>query len=364
MNIKINQKTLQEGLNKVEKAVTGRVTNPILEGIYISAKNGVLRLIGSDTNVTIVTDIEDVSILEEGEIIIDAKLLKEIVRKLPNEEISLRIDNDALLLKCLKTEMSLLYTDGVDYPSEIVEADGLEIILPGEKIKNMVKGTAFSTAKDTARPVLQGTLFEIENNILNMVSLDGFRLSKKSLELSQSVENVSAILDTKSFADIMKLVWDEDVIIKITPSHAIVKFGNTIATARLMEGKFVNYKSLIPTNQKLEVKVSKTDIISSLRRAEVMSNNTAPLIRISIKDAIEIQAKGNLGKVEESVEAEKNSDNDLDIAFNARYLIEALEAIDDEGIVMRFDTSISPSIITGERNITGEYLVLPVRVAA
>ena len=364
MNFTINQKVMQEGLNKVEKAVTGKVTNPILEGIYMSAKDGRLRLIGSDTNITIVTDIEDVNILEEGELVIDAKLLKEIIRKLPNDEVSFKTEETLIKLNCLKTEMSLVYTEGSNYPSEIMDTEGFEVILPGKEIKSMVKCTSFAAAKDDARPILKGTLFEVENQTLNMVTLDGYRLSKKTLELNNSNENISVTLDTKSFADIIKLAWDEDVKIKITQSHAIIKFENTIAITRLLEGKFVNYKTLIPLNQKLEVKVNKSDIVSSIRRAELMSDNSAPLIKISIENSLEITAKSNLGKVEENLSIEKNSDNNLTIAFNAKYLLEAIDAIDDQNILMRFDTNVSPSIVVGENDITGEYLVLPVRLAA
>ena len=364
MEFKINQKVIKEGLNKVEKAVTGKVTNPILEGIYISAKDGKLKLIGSDTNITIVTDIEDVNILTEGEVVVDAKILKDIVNKLPNEEINFKVHESLLEITCFKSQMSLVCTEGTDYPSEIVDADGFEITLSGQDLKNMVRGTSFAVAKDDARPVLKGTLFEVEGRTLNMVALDGYRLSKKTLELNKSCDNVSAILDTKSFADIVKLAWDEDVKIKITQSHAIIKFADTTATTRLLEGKFVNYKSLIPTNQKLEVKVSKSDLTSSIRRAELMSDNSTPLIKISIENSLEITAKSNLGKVEENLSIEKNSDNNLTIAFNAKYLLEAIDAIEDETVVMRFDTSVSPSIVIGENDITGEHLVLPVRLAA
>lgn len=364
MEIRIQRKELSEGLNKVNKAITGKVGNPILDKVNMVAENNSLKLTGSDSNLTIISTTTEVQVVEPGNISVEPRILGEILRRLPEEEVHIKTTENTVKIKCQKSDFSIIYNESDVYPTIEISNEGEELELKETELRNMVKSVSFAAANDEARPILKGIYFEVSEGFMNFVALDGYRLAKKSVQ-TEIDKDVKAVVEAKSFMEATRLMNDsnEVVKIKVTQNHIVFTFGQTIVMSRLLEGNYVNYKSLIRTECSLKVKMNRSDIIDSLERASLMSENGNKLAKLTIgANEINISAKSQLGQVVEDLPIETDGDASLTIAFNAKYLLDALKAIEDVDVVFDLSSPVSPCVIKGTEDITGEYLVLPVRL--
>ena len=267
MIIICSKQKLQEGISIVTKAITGKTTMPILEGIYLEATKKGLTLIGSDMDVSIETKVE-ADVVEEGSIVIDAKLFAEIIRKLPNSDVKIEItETDLIQITCEKSIFNLVFMNASDYPALPSINENITVEVPQNLLKNMIKGTSFAIAQDEARPILQGILFEVKNKQLNLVALDGYRLAVRS-ELLDIEDNIEVVIPGKALNEVSKILEDNNDILKITftNNHILFNVGNTKIISRLLDGKFVNYISLLPQEHKLSVSVKKQDHTLNCRK--------------------------------------------------------------------------------------------------
>lgn len=249
---------LQEGILISQKAITGKSTMPILEGIYIHANNNGIRLIGSDMDLSIETEVE-ADVLEEGKVVIDSKIFGEIIRKLPNSDVRIEIiENDTLQISCEKSVFNVVYMNADEYPLLPNISKEQQIEVPQNILKNMIKSTSFSVAQDETRPILQGVLFELKEKTLNLVALDGYRLAIKS-EYLDSDFDIEVVIPGKTLNEVSKILEDIDSIVNITftRNHILFNLEHTKIISRLLEGKFINYNSLLPQEHKLLVTVDK-----------------------------------------------------------------------------------------------------------
>ena len=364
MNIICSKQKLQEGISIVTKAITGKTTMPVLEGIYIQANKEGLTLIGSDMDVSIETKVE-ADVIKEGSIVIDSKIFSEIIRKLPNSDVKIEIsENDLIQITCEKSVFNLVFMNPSDYPSLPSINEDLSVEVPQNLLKNMIKGTSFAIAQDEARPILQGILFEVKNRELNLVALDGYRLAVRS-ELLDVDDNIEVVIPGKTLNEVSKILEDNDDIVKITftNNHILFNVNNTKIISRLLDGKFVNYVSLLPQEYKLLVNVKKQDLQQGIERASLMAKDgNSNLIRLDVQeDTLVITSNSQLGKVREEVNINLQGDG-VQIAFNSRYLLDVLKNMEEEDVVVEMTSSVSPCVIRGKYSNNAKYLVLPVRV--
>ena len=355
---------LQEGVIISNKAITGKTIMPILEGIYIKATKDGLTLIGSDMDVSIETKVE-AHVEEEGMIVVDSKLFSEIIRKLPNSDIRIEtLDNDIIQITCHKSTFNLVYMNGEDYPALPEINENLSIEVPQNILKNMIKGTSFAIAQDETRPILQGILFEVKDKQLNLVALDGYRLAVRS-EFLDNDNNIEVVIPGKTLNEVSRILEDVSNIVKITftDNHIVFNLNNTKIISRLLEGKFVNYSSLLPQEYKILVEVNKQDLQNCIERASLMSKDSnSNLIKLEFnEDNAIITSNSQLGKVREELSINLQGE-DLQIAFNSRYLLDVLKNIDEDEIVMEMTSSVSPCVIKCKDSSNSKYLVLPVRL--
>jgi DNA polymerase-3 subunit beta len=194
-----------EGISIVQKAITGKSTNPILEGIYINTNKSTLTLIGSDMDVSIQTSV-DATIIEEGSIVIDAKIFGEIIRKLPNSTIKIEtIENQLLKITCEKSVFDVVYMNTSEFPELPEINENLTISVNQNILKNMIKGTSFAIAQDETRPILQGILFEVKNKNLNLVALDGYRLAIRNEFLDTDI-NMEVVIPGKTLNEVSNII--------------------------------------------------------------------------------------------------------------------------------------------------------------
>lgn len=367
MKFSCNPRTLMHSISIVQKAVSSKSTLPIIKGIYLEAFDQNLRLLATDMEISI-DHVMDANIQEEGSVVVDARLFSEIIRRLPDSQVEISLQNNSqLLIECASTQFNILSYNSSEFPDlpEIENEQTYEI--SDQQLRTMIRQTVFAIAEDETRPILTGVLMEMENDILHMVALDGFRVAliKDSIE---SGLNSKVVVPGKTLNEISRIVSgeeDEKIQISLTDKHALFTINNTKLTTRLLEGEFINYNQIIPKEYKSKVKVDTKDLLDSIERAALLGkegrNN---LVKFTISDEnMIINSNSELGNVHEELEIELEGD-DLQIAFNARYFIDALKVIDDEAVYLEFTTNLSPGIIRPINNDNIIHLVLPVRLAS
>lgn len=364
MKLLIEKNILQDAISDVQKSITGKSTLPILQGIYIIAKNNMLTLIGSDIEVSIETKIP-ANIIEEGEVVLDSRLFGEIIRKLPNDTIEINTNsNMEVEIKCQKSNVQLVYLNPDEYPSLPVVDEDVVLSIDQKTLKNMIKSTIFAIAQDDTRPILTGILLEIKENKLNMVALDGFRVALKceNIDCKYSRE---AVIPGKTLNEVSKILkdTDENVQITFTKNHILFNFGNTKVISRLLEGEFIKYKSIIPKEHNLKVVVNKNEILGCIERASLMAKEgNTNLVKFDISDdTLIVTSNSQLGKVREEMQIILQGSS-LKIAFNSKYLIDVFKNMDEEELVMEFTSSVNPCVIKNKNIDNCVYLLLPVRV--
>ncbi|AEB77200.1 DNA polymerase III subunit beta [Clostridium botulinum] len=355
---------LQEAISIAQKAVTGKSPMPILQGIHLSAKNNELTLIGSDIDLSIETKIE-AEVQEEGSIVVDSKIFGEIIRKLPNSSIHINTtENNSIEIVCEKSKFDLIHMDAEEFPNLPSINENIIFSIPEKVLKNMIKGTIFAIAQDETRPILTGILFEVRDKRLNLVALDGYRLALRS-NLIDNENTISAVIPGKTFNEVSKILSEDEknVNITFTPNHILFNLGETKIISRLLEGEFIKYNSIIPEEYKLKVNAKRAELLNCIERASLMGKDgNTNLVKFDIKnDNLVITSNSQLGRVREELNIILQGD-ELQIAFNSKYLIDVLKILEDDEIVMEFDSSVSPCVIKSKENNTYTYLVLPVRL--
>ncbi|PRR81387.1 DNA polymerase III subunit beta [Clostridium vincentii] len=355
---------LQEGILITQKAITGKSTMPILEGIYITANKKEVTLIGSDMDVSIETKVE-ANVIQEGTVVIDSKIFGEIIRKLPNSEVRIeRIENDTLQISCEKSVFNVVYMNSDEFPSLPEIDEEKQIQIPQNILKNMIKSTSFAVAQDETRPILQGILFEMKNRKLNLVALDGYRLAIKT-EYLDSDFDIEVVIPGKTLNEVSKILDDVESIVNITFSnnHILFNLNKTRIISRLLDGKFVNYNSLLPQEHKLLVEVNKQYLQNGIERASLMAKDgNSNLIKLEVQqDNLIITSNSQLGKVREEVAIIMQGEG-IQIAFNSRYLLDVLKNMEEDIVVLEMTSSVTPCIIKAKETDSYRYLVLPVRL--
>ena len=359
-----NKQDLQDAILIAQKAITGKSTLPILEGILIKAQENTLTLIGSDKDVSIETKLV-ADIKQPGDIVIDSKIFGEIIRKLPNDKVTIEtLDNNTVQITCLKSVFNIVYMDANQFPELPMINENQIFSIPQSTLKNMIKGTSFAITQDESRPILQGILFEVKDGHLNLVALDGYRLAVRT-ELLDTSNSINAVIPGRTLIEVAKILEDSDenVNITFTTNHILFSLENTKVISRLLEGEYIKYNSLLPQEYKLLVNVKRQDLQNGIERASLMSTDSnSNLIKLNIEsDTIIITSNSQLGKVREEVAIDLQGES-LQIAFNSRYILDILKNMEAEEIVMEFTSSVSPCILKDKESDNCKYLVLPVRL--
>lgn len=355
---------LSDAFLSVSKAISNKITNPILEGIKIVAEDDTLTLSATDTELSIEKKIK-ANIKVEGEGVVPGKFITEFVKKLTNEMIELEINE--------KNQMMIRYDDSqtiiqcynvLEYPSFKGVETGAYFGISQKDLKTIINKTIFSVAVDDSRPILKGVLFDIENNTLNAIALDGYRLAKVKKNIISNLD-LNIVVPAKSLSEISRLLDDSDDIINIyvDKTTLMVDFGDTKLTTRLLEGDFVNYKQIIAANYETVCVVNKEQFEDALERASLLSKvGQGNCVKFEVKEKnLCITSNSELGNVKENVPVNMNG-KELLIAFNARYFIENLKANSDEFVKVCFNSPANPCVIVPVEGEEFLYLILPVRM--
>ena len=357
MKFRCNQHDLSRALNIVSKAVTSRTTIPILKGILLEAdEKGNLKMVASDLDITIeeVIKVEDV---EKGSVVVQAKLFSDIIRKLPGKELEVEVAEGKVVIRCMNSEFSIVGMPADEFPEMKNEEEGSGCIeFDSELLKSMIRKTSFAASIDESKGVITGILTELKSDEISMVAIDGYRMAISREPMVNTDEKSIIICDISSDSI-------EKIKLLINNRKAVFVIENVKVALRLLDGEFIKYRDILPKEDKIQVRISRRDLLDSIERASLLSkegkNN---LIKLAISDnLITITSRSEEGNVREDVLAQKTGD-DLEIGFNAKYVLDVLKVIDDDEIIMKFNTGITPCLVHPVEGNSYEYLILPVRI--
>lgn len=367
MKFKCQQNILSSAINMVSKAVSSKTTLPILSGIYFEATNGALKVIGNDLNLSIETTMDAVT-LEEGSVVIPARLFSELIRKLPNEEITFTInDNHVVDILCGDSSFKIVGLPGNEYPELPVIDNSNSFLIDKELFANMIRQTSFAISQDESRPILTGALLEIENGKFNMVAIDGFRMAIKKAIVKTDLSK-KAVVPGRTLNEINKLLSQSDskgdLRISFDDKQVLFSTGDLKVYSRLLAGEFINYNQILPNEYKSMAITDTDQFLTAIDRSFLMAReNKNVAIKLEVKDDfIKITSNSEMGSSIEKVHI-KLEGQDLEIGFNPKYLIDALKIIDSEDIRLEFVNNVSPCIIRPIDNDNYTYLVLPCRIS-
>lgn len=366
MKFKCFQKDLADAISKVQRAIPTRSTMPILQGILIEARENSVKLTGTDIDITIEAQLP-AEVAQQGSVVMPSQIFGDVIRKFPEADLILQL-NERFQLDIICQDNILTTLQGLE-PYEYPEVPRFEkrqqIELRQDVFKRMIQQTIFAVATDETRPILTGALLEIENGHAVMVCLDGYRLALRKEPISENITSTSVIVPGKSLNEISRILGEQeqDLRINVGDKHIHFDLGNTQITSRLLDGEFVNYKQIIPQEYKTRVKVDRLLLQQGLERASLMSRELENnLIKLNVQDdKLEITSNSDIGRIDEKIPTIVEGKN-IEIAFNARYLLDVMRVVRDNEICMDFTTNVSPCII---RPLEGDaycYLVLPVRL--
>lgn len=355
---------LSDAILKVIKASAINKNLPILEGIKISAKGSTLTLTATDLELTIVKTINaDVKI--EGEVVVPGKIFAEFIKTLSSEQLEIvGLDNNELVIKYMDSETTLKCLNLNEFPPVASVESVLSFGIRQEDFKDAINKTIFSAATNDARPILKGCLLDIKAGELNIVAIDGYRLAICRKDISDNQEDREIVVPARSLYEISKAMADDETItnVIIGTNKIMIDLGHTKIVSQLIEGDFIRYKNLISDEYASYATVSKQQFMNGVDRASLISrlekNN---IVKLDVKEnVITIASNSSIGNIKENVVSSLKG-KDIIISFNARYLMDAMNAISDEFILMCYTSSTSPCVI---KPIEGEgflYLILPMR---
>ena len=369
MKIVCYKDTLLKALNSVIKGVASKTTNPILEGILIQTNENQVKLTTYDMELGI-EYIIDSDVKEQGSTVVNAIMFSEIIRKLPDTEIYISL-NDKNLLE-IECEGSL-YKLATMNPEEFPELPKIEIEnsieVDQNVLKNMIRKTIFAVSTEENRPIFTGCLFEITNNKLNLVAVDGFRLAWKSKYLQTKVNDFKAVIPGRTLNEINKILVDsfEPIKIGVAKNQALFELENCKIVTRLLDGEFLNYSSVIPETWETRIRVNKSNLQNCFERISLISSSSMEKekkypVKISVDiGKVTISCTNQTGDAKEEMFVSTEGKN-LEAGFNPKYFLDACRSIDDEEIFVDFGTSISPCIIRPVEDGDYIYMILPIRM--
>lgn len=372
MKLKIKKELLLDGLNKVSKAISTKNLVPVLAGIKFELEEKGLTLTASDNDITIqvflVNDEKDMTIDKEGSIIIQGKYILDIVRKLPDEFINIEVIDDLKII--IYTENSEFNLNGIsksEYPNIVLEPSKSPITVGSRTFRKIINQTSFASSNDEARPILTGINFKILGNILECNSTDSYRLARKVIQLDQAVEdNYNIVIPSKNLLEFIKIMDDSDdsLELHVFNNKVLIKFNNLLFQSRLISGTYPNTSNLLPDEFVLNIKANITDLYNVIDRASILTSDKE-------KNIVTFEITGNtlyvrsssaeIGRVEEKMTIENDSNENLKISFVAKYMMDALKSFEDTKGVISFVGEVKPIILSSEKDEGLTQLVLPIR---
>ena len=369
MKVICEKEKILKGINSVINGVASKTTMPVLEGILIQTNDNELKLTSYDLEIGIEYIVE-ATIKEHGSTVVNATMFSEIIRRLPSSDIKLNInENNLLEIECEGSLYKLATMNPDEFPElpKINIDNSIEI--DQTILKNMIRKTIFAVSTEENRPIFTGCLFEVEQNKLNVVAVDGYRLAIKSSNLNSNVNDFSCVIPGKTLNEVNKIVADsfDSIKIGIARNQALFEMENCKIVTRLLDGEFLKYSNTIPQNWETRIRVDKNNIQNCFERISLISASSIEKekkypVKINIEvGKVTISCANQTGDAKEEIYVETEG-KELEIGFNPKFFLDALKAIDDEEVYIEFGTNRSPCIIKPIEDGDYIYMILPIKM--
>ena len=357
---------LQKSVGIVIKAVPGKTTMPILECILLDASTNDIKFTSNDMELGIETRVQG-TVLEKGMIALDAKIFSEIVRKLPDSDVTIETDEKLnTTITCEKAKFNIPGKSGEDF-SYLPLIEKTDCIRVSQfTLKEIIRQTIFSIAVNENNKLMTGELFQIENNMLRVISLDGHRISIRKIPLKEECKDRKVVVPGKTLSEISKILSGEleDMVeIYLSANHILFEFDDTKVVSRLIEGEYFKIDQMLSSDYDTKLSVNKKEFLNCIDRATLLvrEGDKKPIV-IDIRDnKMELKIDSSMGSMNEEIDIEKEG-KDILIGFNPKFLIDALKVIDDENIHMYLMNPKAPCFIRDDEE-TYTYLILPVNIS-
>ena len=367
MKLICSKSNLLHGVNIVSKAVPTRTTMAILECILIDASANEIKFTANDMELGIETKIEG-KIAERGVIALDAKIFSEIVRKLPDSDVVIETDASfKTTITCEKAKFNIVGKSGDDFSYIPYIERNEAITLSQFTLKEVIRQTIFSIADNDNNKLMTGELFEIEENHLKVVSLDGHRISIRNIELKNNYEHKKVVVPGKTLQEVSKILpgsAEEDVNMFLTDNHIVFEFDDTTVVSRLIEGEYFKIEQMLSSDYETKVKINKRELLDCIDRATLLvkEGDKKPIIMNVTDGNMELKINSFIGSMNEDIDIVKEG-KDILIGFNPKFFIDALRVIDEEEVSLYMVNPKAPCFIKDDEG-KFIYLILPVNFNA
>lgn len=367
MKLVFTKSNLNKAVGIVMKAIPTRTTMNILECILIDATTNEIKFTGNDMELGIETIVEG-EIIEKGKIAIDAKLFSEIVRKLPDNDITLTTDsNNNALITCEKSKFNIAGKSGDDFSYLPAIIKDKMITLSQFQLKEVINQTIFSIAINDNNKMMTGELFEVNEGTLKVVGLDGHRIAIRNIKLEGRSDDVRVVIPGKTLQEISKILnadAESFVNIYFTNNHVLFEFDQTHVVSRLIEGDYFKISQMLSNDYETKVSINKKEFLDSIDRANLLirEGDKKPIIINILNGLLQVNVNSAIGALNEDIDIDKEG-KDIMIGFNPKFLMDALRVIDDENVTMYLVNHKSPCFIR-DKEEKYIYLILPVNFTA
>lgn len=363
MKIKIFKTDLDKHISIAQKAISNKSLIQILEGILFIAKNNQLTLASTDLELSIETKV-DCEVIEEGAIVIDSNMIGNLVKKLPNDIITLTVNNDKVNIKCQHSNFDINCQSPIDYPALPQLEKNPVFTLDNKELIKAVKETLFATSNDETRIEFTGIYLQVNDNVINFVGSDGYRIALKKIHENIN-KNISCIVPKRAFSELVKILDLTSTDVTIIEGHILFSNGNTKMYSRLIDNKYFDYNRAILDIYETKIRLNRNDLLNSLERALLLTRgNNASLTKFNFNgNKLNISSNSDFGNFKEVIEIEKEG-NDLEIGFNTKYMLDGLRVIEDDEIVIYLNSPVHPLTIYPTNEYSDYlYLLLPVKIS-
>lgn len=366
MKFQCNRNKLTEAVTNVQRAVSVKTTMPALEGILIKCENNKIELFGYDLEICITTSIDAV-VMEEGSSVVKAKLFSDIIRRMPEDSITIEVDSKNIVyINSGRVDYKIVGLPAEDYPEIPVISSEDKISVEEETLGSMIRQTIYAVAENDVKPTNKGTLFEIENKTVRMVSLDGYRLAMRTEKIDCDTEK-SFIVPGKSLNEINRLISDSnDEMTDIIPGtrHIMFRIGNYRVISRLIEGEFINYRGSIPKSHVTELKINTRIFTETIERMSLMlTDKMKSPIRCVIEDnEIKTTCNTPLGQANDSLNVSMSGES-IEIGFNNKFLLDALRYCETDEIIMELTGATKAVVIKPTEGESFLFMLMPMRLS-
>ncbi|MBQ8579583.1 MAG: DNA polymerase III subunit beta [Oscillospiraceae bacterium] len=366
MRFTCEKSLLVQGLNIAGRTVAQKSSLSVIEGILCKAGLG-LTLTGYNME-TAITFAVDAEVSDAGQCILPARLFGDIIRRLPEGPVTVVVDEGfKVSIRSGYASFTISAESAEDYPDLPDVGNGRSIRIPQNKMKELINGTIFAVSENQGRPIHTGVKFEVENDCVSAIAVDGFRLARRTWHADEPIgRQLSFVVPAAGLKEVEKILSDsdDDVAFTLGTKHILFQIGSAILVCRLLEGDFLDWRRVVPTNCPIKLTTHVSDLASSIERVGLIVSEKykSPVRCVFSDNVLQLRTNTTIGAAEDRCPIAGDG-KELEIGFNVRYLADALRVIPSEEVVLELTNGLSPIVLTpAEEKYDFAYMVLPVRI--